>query len=585
MQIRRSASPRYARPRPSENSTKVISIFILLGAFIILGRLFNLQIIDYGYYSTLALDSHEIYKQLHPRRGEIFMQDTRTGREYPVAINRKYYLVYAVPRDIPVDHIVSTTNYLADLFGYIGEKKDLLLAKLSKPNDPYEPVAKKVSQDVVDIIKSANLFGINFVTEEYRYYPEMNLAASTLGFARINNDGNLSGSYGIEGNWDKRLAGKSGFLAGERSAAGSLISLVGRTLKEAEDGVDLVLTIDRNLQYQSCERLQKGLEEFKAQSASLLILNSKTGAVLSMCSLPDFDPNNFSDIKDLASFNNTTIFTPYEPGSVFKPIVMSIALDLGLVGPFTAFTDPGERIINGHKIHNALNKKYGIVTMTQVLEDSINTGMIWVAEKIGQPQFKEYVEKYGFGKKTGVELDTEMEGDISSFGKTAEIYAANGSFGQGFTATPIQIAAAYAAMANRGKMPKPYIIEEIRYKNGQVDKIEPEIVDSIISPSSGKLITGMLTSVVENGHGKVVKLDNYYIAAKTGTAQIAKEGKYTEESNHTFVGYFPANDPRFVLLVKYEAPAQNWAESTAAPVFRDVAKFILDYYGVPGDKK
>ncbi len=563
---------------------RVVSIFIIFGAFAILARLFVLQVVDYGYYSTLALDAHEIYKQLHPRRGEIFMQDTRNKKEYPVAVNRKYYLVYAVPRDIPENKISTTTNFLSKLFDFDDEESDKLLEKLLKRKDPYEPIAKKVSEDIVQKIKDADLNGVNFVAEEFRYYPESELGSNALGFVRFNQDGNSVGSYGLEGYWDKRLAGKSGFLAGETSAAGSLISLAGRTVKQAEDGVDLLLTIDRNLEYNACERLKKGLEEFKAQSASLLVLNSKTGAVLAMCSAPDFDPNNYADVKDMAYFNNSTIFTSYEPGSVFKPIVMSIALDLGLVSPFTSFVDPGERIVNGHKIRNAEGKKYGKVTMTGVLEHSINTGMIWVAEKIGQLRFKEYVEKFGFGKKTGVELDTEVQADISSFDKKAEIYAANESFGQGFMATPIQLVAAYAALANDGKMPKPYIVEEIRHKNGKIEKTEPEIVDVVISPSAGKLITGMLISVVENGHGKKARLDDYYIAAKTGTAQIAKSGEYAEESNHTFVGYFPASAPQFVLLVKYEAPARNWAESTAAPVFKDVAKFILDYYGVPGDK-
>ena len=569
----------------NNNSLRIVSILILLGAIAVAARLFVLQVLDYKYYSTLALDSHEIYKQLHPQRGNVFMQDTRVGKEYPVAINKKYYLVYAVPRDVPESDIATTTNFISRLFNFDKQKSDLLLEKLLKRKDPYEPIAKKIPEEEIKKIQESGLRGINFVAEEYRYSPEGILASGLLGFARSSEDGNLEGNYGIEGYWDQRLSGKSGFLAGERGALGSLIPTAGRIQKLAEDGVDLLLTVDRNLQYQACDRLQKGFEEFKARSASLVVLNSRTGAILAMCSLPDFDPNNYSDVKDVANFNNTSIFTPYEPGSVFKPIVMSVALDMGLVNPFTVFTDSGERIINGHKIHNALNKKYGTVTMTEVLENSINTGMIWVAEKIGQTNFKDYMDKFGFGKKTGIELDTEAQGDVVSFGKSAEIYLANGSFGQGFTATPIQIAAAYAALANGGKMPRPYIVDEVRNKNGKTEKTDPETVESVISATAGKLITGMLISVVENGHGKIAKLDNYYIAAKTGTAQIAKGGKYTEDSNHTFVGFFPASAPEFVLLVKYEAPDRNWAESTAAPVFKDVAKFILDYYGVPRDKK
>lgn len=574
------------RSRSTDDKTiSIIFIFILLASFFIFLRLAKLQLMDRKYYSILASNAHEIYKQLYPRRGSIYMQDTRTKKEYPVAINRPYYILYADPREIPKSEVNSTTEYLSLLLQFKPEEKDVLLQKLSKEDDPYEPVAKKVSDDILEKIKAANLPGIHSATQEYRYYPENNLAAQELGFLGMNQDGTDAGRYGIEGFWNKTLAGASGFLSGERGAFGSWIPLAGRTSKDAEDGADLLLTLDRTLEYKACERLRQGGDEFKAKSGALVIMDSSTGAILAMCSYPDFNPNNYNEVEDIGIFNNTAVFTAYEPGSVFKPITMAAALDLGLVNPYTTYTDTGERIINGHKIHNAENKIYGTVSMTKVLENSINTGLIWVQEKIGQKRFKEYVEKFGFGKKSGIALDTESAGDISSLSKTSAIYGANGSFGQGFTATPLQLATAYAALANNGQMPKPYIVSEVRYPSGRVEKTEPDITGSAISAHTDKLITGMLISVVENGHGKVAKLDDYYVAAKTGTAQIAGRGEYTEESNHTFVGYFPATAPRFVLLVKYEAPQRNWAEQTAAPVFKDVAKFTLDYFGVPGDRK
>lgn len=571
--------------KETNNQLRIVSVFILLAALIIIARLFVLQVVERKYYSALAINNHEIYKQLYPRRGSVFFQDTREKtKEYPAIVNRQYYLLYAVPRDIPSGQINSTTDFLAGVLNYTSEEKNILLAKLSKSGDPYEPIAKKVSEELKIKIQSENLPGIHTTGQEFRYYPEGSLAANILGFTGQNENGVLSGRYGIEGFWDKNLTGRSGFLTGEKGALGSLIPLADRTLKQAEDGADLLLTIDRNLQYKACEYLREGFEEHQAKSAALILMDPKIGAILSMCSLPDFDPNNYSDVKDVGVYNNTSIFTAYEPGSVFKPIIMSVALDLGLVSPFTTYTDTGERIINGHKIHNALEKKYGLVTMTNVLESSINTGMIWVEEKIGQSRFKEYVEKFGFGKKTGIGLDTEAAGDISSLSKSAEIYNAVGSFGQGFTATPLQLVTAYAALANGGRMPKPYIIDKVRHANGQVEKTEPQS-EVVISANADKLITAMLISVVEKGHSQKAKMKDYYVAAKTGTAQIASRGEYSaDDTNHTFVGYFPASDPKFVLLVKYEAPQANWAESTAAPVFKNVAKFTLDYYGVPGDK-
>ena len=571
--------------KESDNSVRFVSILVLVVSLVIVGRLFILQVSEHDYYAALATDSHEIYKQLYPRRGSIFFQDTREkNKEYPAAVNRQYYVLSAVPRDIPPDQISSTTNFLAGILNFTPEEKNILLAKLSKSSDPYEPIAKKISEEIKNQIQAANIKGINMLGQEFRYYPEGNLAANVLGFTGQNQNGDLSGRYGIEGFWDKNLTGKSGFLAGEQGALGGLIPMADRTLKQAENGDDLLLTIDRNLQFKACQRLREGYEKYQAKSGALILMNPKTGAILAMCSLPDFDPNNYSNVKDVSEYNNTAIFTPYEPGSVFKSLIMAVGLDLGLVTPFSTYVDTGERIINGHKIHNALNKSYGLSTMTNVLESSINTGMIWVEEKIGQSRFKEYVEKFGFGKKTGIGLDTEAAGDISSLSKSAEIYDAVGSFGQGLTATPLQLVTAYAALANGGKMPKPYVIDEIRHANGQVEKTEPQ-TEVVISPNTDKLITGMLISVIEHGHSQAEKLPNYYLAGKTGTAQIASRGEYSaDDTNHTFIGYFPATDPKLVLLVKYEAPQANWAESTAAPVFKDVAKFSLDYYGIPGDK-
>jgi cell division protein FtsI/penicillin-binding protein 2 len=303
-----------------------------------------------------------------------------------------------------------------------------------------------------------------------------------------------------------------------------------------------------------------------------------------MCSLPDFNPNDYADVKDVSQYNNTTIFTPYEPGSVFKSIAMSAGVDLGLVSPNTTFTDPCVRVFNGFEIHNAMNKCYGVQTMTQVLENSINTGMMFVADKLGNKRLSDYVKKYGFGQKTGIELGPEAAGDVSSLDKKGQIYAAVGSFGQGLTATPIQLAAAYSAIANQGILPKPYIISEIRYADGKREITTPKLSEPVISARTAKLLSSMLVSVVDN-HYRAAKIPGYYVAAKSGTAQIAERGKYSEErTNHTFAGFAPATNPQFVLVVKYEEPERKWAEQSALPTFRNLLAFALQYYAVPNDR-
>lgn len=264
---------------------------------------------------------------------------------------------------------------------------------------------------------------------------------------------------------------------------------------------------------------------------------------------------------------------------------MSAGVDLNLVNPNSTFDDPCTRKFGVYIIHNALNKCYGDnVTMTQVLQNSINTGMIWLSEKIGRERMQIYFEKFGFGQLSGIPLDTEVAGNISSLEKKSSIFSAQASFGQGLTATPMQLALAYSAIAANGSLPKPYLVKEIDYSNGKKEKFYPEPASQVISPRTAKTVAGMLTSVVEKTYVTSVKMGDYYVAGKTGTAQIPGPGGYTEETNHTFCGFAPAENPKFVMVVRYEAPERQWAESTAAVIFKDVAGFALDYYGVGKDK-
>ncbi len=577
-----------AQAHKSEENTRLrfLCLFFLALALWVLGRLFVLQVIEHDYYALFASNNHEIYRQLQPERGKIFFTDSRTGEEYPAAVNRPFYLVYAVPTEIPATEAPAIAAGLAVDLGWSDPNKiPELQAKLLKAGDPYEVVDKKIPEATVDKIKAAQRPGIYFAPSQFRFYPEQRLGSGVLGFTTLSDQSELEGQYGIEGYFDKQLAGKGGFLWAERGARGSWITLGKRDLTPAENGADVVLTIDRTLEQKTCERLQQGLLEYGAKSAALVLMNPATGAILAMCSLPDFDPNNYSQASDLSAYNNTSIFTPYEPGSIFKPITMAAALDLGQLAPETTFTDPCERKISGHTIHNALNKCYGLTTMTNVLVNSINTGMVWVEEKIGTERFRQYVEKFGFGKKVGITLNTETAGDISSLSQKPAIYAANGSFGQGLTVTPLQMAMAYGAIANEGVMMKPYIVKETRQYNGAREVTKPGPVDSVISPRTAKLLTGMLTAVVSRGESyRQARLSDYYIAGKTGTAQIPGRGGYSEDTNHTFAGFAPATDPAFVLIVKFERPDRRWAESTAAPVFRDIMKFALEYYGIPKER-
>lgn len=569
----------------SNKRLTVLSVCFLFVALVIAAKLFILQILQGGYYSTLALSTHEIYKKIHPIRGEIFFRSAKDGTESGAAVNAKQYTVFAVPAEIKKDDVSKNADSLSSILFLNDEEKKVLIEKLSKANDPYEPLAKKVDDAGMEQIKISKLTGIYYTDEDRRFYPENFLAANVLGFYGFDNEGNARGSYGLEGYFNEVLSGKSGLMLGEKGAKGGWITLAGRTTMEAENGANLVLTVDRALEYQACERLRQGFEEYNAKSASLVMMDVRSGAILAMCSFPTFDPNNYSKVENVSVYNNTSVFTPYEPGSVFKPITMSIGLDLDLISPDTTFTDPCVKKLNGYEIKNANDECYGVSSMTSVLENSINTGAMWVEEKIGPERYKNYVNKFGFGEKTGIELATETAGDVRSLGKTGEIWGAVASFGQGIMVTPLQLTVAYAALANGGNLLRPYIVAEKRYANGKIEKTETLVNERVLSARASKLVTGMLVSVIENGHSKEAKSANYYLAGKTGTAQIAGKGGYLEHvTNHTFAGYGPASNPKIALVVKFEQPGRDWADSTAGPVFRDVMKFALEYLGVPRER-
>lgn len=564
-----------------------VFIFILIGAALIVIRLFILMVLQHNLYVALAANSQEFFSQLSPERGSIYLQDSRSGEEYPAAINRDFFIVFADTREIKDDKTAENVAIkLTEVFAYSAEDKLELYYKLNKRDDPYEPIEQKVDEEVMERIQALALPGIGFVRRPERYYPENNLAAQVLGFYGQTDDGQGVGRYGVEGFWNRELVGSGGFLSGERSAAGRIVSLVGGAFKPPENGADILLSIDRTLQFKACERLRQGLVDYKASGASLIIMDPMSGAIRAMCGLPDFNPNTYNEVSSVSIYNNSAIFTPYEPGSVFKPIVMAAALNEGVVRAETEFFDTGSVEAGCKKpIKNAGNKTYEKQSMVGVLENSINTGMVYVAEKLGRRKLVDYVEAFGFGIKEGLELDSEAPGNIESLykneNKEFDCYTATASFGQGISATPIQLVTAFGVLANGGSLIKPYIVEEVRYADGRVEKAKPKEIRKVIDKKTASIIGGMLVNVVDNGHAKAARVKGYYVAGKTGTAQIAGPGGYTEDTNHSFVGYAPIDDPRFVMIIKFEKPAAVYSESTAVPVFGDIAEFALQYYQVP----
>lgn len=619
----------------------ILMAFVFFLCLAAVAKLFYLQVLNFDYYQALAGSQHSAYDVLEPERGAIFLTDSsRSGGEvYPLATNKDFGNLYAVPKEVlepeeiaeelyrvfdearivkEVDALLTDDEYfgaLADLpeqenqealNAFRQVKKELELKarqerivnsyreKLSKANDPYEPLQRKVPEDKLDDIMNKGFAGIYYSQESFRYYPENNVGSHFLGFVGYNSDGQ-AGRYGLEGFFNRELSGVSGEIRGEKSAGSGVVIINNREYSAPQDGSDLVLTINRSLQFEVCRVLGEYSARFDADGGSVLVMDPFSGAILAMCSLPDYDPNNYNEVSDASLYNNPAIFEAYEPGSIFKAITMAAGLDKGAVKPETVYEDKGYRMIEGwdKPIKNSdyeTKGGHGWVDMTVVLEESLNTGSIFVMEKIGYEDFASYVKAFGFGEKTGIELETEGLSNIINLSRNRirPVEAATASFGQGITATPLQMATAYSAIANGGILMKPFLVDEIVYPDGKREKTQPKQIRRVISDKAAYLAAAMLVKVVDGGHAKLAAVDGYYVAGKTGTAQVADKvkGGYLEDSTmHTFVGFAPVEEPKFVMLTKLNHPRNApYAASTVAPLFGELANFILNYYQVPKER-
>jgi cell division protein FtsI/penicillin-binding protein 2 len=565
-------------PKQSFGSVSRVRVFffclILIGG-VIMARLFFLQVFSHDKWVALAENQHNAFTELSADRGEIYMHDGEIER-YPLAVNREYQTVFVVPKDIEEKDTVAL-----ELSQILSVDAGEIREKLNRPNDPFEIVKKRLSDEEVSRIKELRLKGVALLPEKYRYYPAGELAAQVIGFASLGEHSG-AGGYGVEASLDARLRGETGTLSQEKDASGRWIPLSDRSISHAENGQSIVLTLDRVIQYETEKILKDSVERYEADRATAIVMDPMTGNILAMASSPQFDPNNYAKEEDYSIFLNSAVSSAYEPGSIMKPITMAIGLEEGKVSPTTEYVDPGAVVEAGYTIRNAEDKTYGRSDMFKVLDESINTGVIFVEKLVGNRLFGEYLRRFGFGERTGIDLPAELPGNLKNLrNERSTISFFTASFGQGITATPIQMIAAYGALANGGRLLKPNIIDKVIYDDGREEKHEPVEVRRVISEEASKNIGVMLRSVVVNGHGKRADVPGYLVGGKTGTAQVAKSGaKGYEEgmSIGSFVGYAPINDPKFAILVKLDNPKKvEWAESSAAPTFGQIMKFLLEY--------
>lgn len=580
---------RTKRSTSTDRRLEVFRYFLVVFACVIAIKLFFVQVFDYQFYKALANGQREIFRELIPERGTIYLQDFKDKKIIPIATNEQRSFIYADPRLI--EDPKKTVEALSEVFGYDEDKRKALEIRLSQKDDPYEPIQKEINDVLLAKLEARALKGIFSIRKSARIYPDIGMSGHVVGFLGSDQEGKQKGRYGIEGYFNEELTGTQGFLRGERDTTGGLIPVGNRSVEQAVDGADIVLTLDRTIQFMVCKSLKEAIASFEADGGSVVVVEPATGNILAMCGVPDFDSNNYSEVKNINQFNNPAIFESYEPGSIFKPLTMAAAIDVGAVTPSTKFEDTGSTKVEGWNkpLGNAEGKIYGEVDMTRVLEDSINTGMIFVMRQMGRETFIDYVKRFGFGAMTGIELETEQQSTIDSLTHPSEIYAATASFGQGITVTPLQIVMAYAAIANGGVLKRPQIVDEIRRSDGRVEKRMPQDVTRVIDEKTARTIAAMLVSVVDYGHGKRAGVPGYYIGGKTGTAQVARADGIGYDQDSTigsFAGFGPVEDPRFAMIVRIDNPkGVKWAESTAAPLFGKIAEFLLEYYEVEPVRK
>lgn len=561
----------------------LVSIVVILMAAALIARLFFLQVVYHGYYREMALGIRSSASKLEAVRGEVYAQNIHDDvRKFPLIVNEDTYLLFADGRTFQGD-VKEITETLAEKLQLTEEEKSKILKEMENmENDPYVPLLMSLSEERAQEVRDLKNPGLGLVRNTRRYYPEGEKAAHITGFMGSGERDTKVGKYGFEGYNNDLLAGVQGKVTGEKGAGGGWIPTSARHLQAAQDGPDVVLTIDHNVQRVACEALSKGMKEYEAKSGTVIVMNPKTGAIWALCNEPTFNPNNLKEVSDISRFNNLAIFTPYEPGSVFKPFTIAAGLDTGKLLPTTTFVDTGYEVIDKFTIKNAAEKVYGLSSMRDVLINSINTGTIFAVRSVGKDVFYEYVKKFGFGTLSGVQLDVEVPGVVDTIKQKGEIYMATASFGQGITTTPLQLIAGYAALANHGKLMQPYIIREKDFHDGRIEKTTPKEVAQVVSVRTAATMASMLTAVVEEGHAKPASVKGYRIAGKTGTAQIADPtGGYSDNYNHTFIGFGPSDDAQFVILVKYEHPNQRFADSTTVHTFQDIAEFLVTYLRIP----
>lgn len=555
---------------------RILTILFILAGGAVIARLFWWQIVESGAIIEEAKGQYYLESRIPSPRGQIFSSDG-----FPIAATLPGFLVWANPKEVEgeKERIAEKLAFLfeEDEISRI-EERNRILEGLTRKDVVWVPLRQKVTAWEKAQIEAMELAGIGFERQDRRVYPEGSSSAHILGFLGKSESGDDQGYFGLEGYYDLTLSGKSGVLTREKDAVGNLI-LAGSSVEiPSQEGLSLVTTVDRRIQHFVSQKLEEGIEKYGAKSGTVVVLEPKTGAILALSTYPHYDQGFYSEF-DRALYRNPVVSDSFEPGSIFKILVMATALDRGIVRPETTCDRCTERYkIDKYYIETWDGKYHPDSTMTDVIVNSDNVGMTFVADKLGIENMYDGLTKFGIGSLSGIDLQEEANPGLRPKEKWNIVDLVTAGFGQGIAVTPIQMVKAVSAIANAGEIYTPRVVAKIVGSSWE-EEIKPKLEGRAIGGKAAEEITQMMLEAVKSGEAKWATPKGFKIAGKTGTAQIPLSGFYDQDKTiASFVGFAPVPNPRFVMLVTLREPGSSpWGSETAAPLWFSIAKDLFVY--------
>lgn len=580
-----------------------LKIFFFTLLLALVARLFYWQVINYSALAVAATEQHLTTVRIDSPRGRIMASDGNV-----LAGNQKAYLLFAMIPEIKKS-LDKETNYSAYVDQVIDKLVPILYKesvaqktepdKLSKKEKEtieanlrldlekkllqsdvvWTPLYRKLSAGAYEEIKKYSIKGLGFEEQSRRFYPEGLLGSFLLGFVGKDSDGNDRGYFGLEGFYQDQLQGQSGKLTQEVDASGRPIISSDDVNARPKQGLDIATTIDRTVQYTVEKYLSDGAKKYGSKHASAIVMDPKTGEILALANSPNYDPYKWAEFEDQIRRNNA-ISDVYEPGSTFKAVTAAIALDSTVVKPETICPCNGALKIGEYEVQTWNNKYHPNSNMAQILQHSDNIGAAFWAQELGKERFLDGIKAFGFGQITGVDLQGEETGLLKKEQDWGEIDLVTGAFGQGLSATALQMANAFSVIANGGNLMKPFVVKKIIAKDKEISN-SPKVIRNVIKKETALKMREMLLSAVEQGEAKKIIPKGMRVGGKTGTAQIPLHGKYDPNKTvASFIGFGPVEDPKFVMIVKYVEPTPIYGAETAEPTFFKIAQELYNYWGI-----